>query len=361
MTDPLSRKVRRALHPLYRSLETRVHPLRYLFIEITRRCNLACRHCGSDCTTETPFQELTTDEWLRFLEFVGGNFDTRRLMLVLTGGEPLCRPDFEKILGGLRDNRLYWGMVTNGYALDERRLRLLNEARLWSVTVSIDGLEQNHDWLRGRQGSFERALSAVRLLASSKIPMMDVVTCVNPRNLAELPEVARTLVGAGVKKWRLFSIFPTGRAATDPELSLSDGQFRELMDFIAGMRNGAAPGGLAVEYCCEAFLPPHVDREVRDDPYFCRAGICIGSVLCDGSISACPNISRSLVQGNVRTHDFKKVWETGFASFRDRSWMRTGECADCTHWSRCQGNSMHLWDAERGRTARCFHSLFPSS
>ncbi len=353
--------MRRVLHPLYRTLETRVHPLRYLFIEITRRCNLTCRHCGSDCTTETPFQELTTGEWLAFFDYVSTRFDTRRLMLVLTGGEPLCRPDLPRILEGLRKNRLYWGMVTNGYALTEERLALLNQARLWSVTVSLDGLEESHDWLRGRTGSFQRALASIRLLAASPVPMMDVVTCVNPRNLSELHEVAATLRGAGVRKWRLFSIFPTGRAALDSSLLLSDDQFRGLMTFIAGMRSGQAPEGLDVEYCCEAFLPPHVDRTVREDPYFCRAGICIGSVLCDGSISACPNISRSLIQGNIRTDDFRTVWEKGFSRFRDRTWMRTGECLECTHWSRCQGNSMHLWDDQRGRTARCFHPVFPEN
>lgn len=83
-------KLRGWLHPLYRSLETSAHLLRYLFIEITQRCNLNCLHCGSDCGRETRLNELTTDEWLAFFRYLPQHFDRRQLVLVVTGGEPFC-------------------------------------------------------------------------------------------------------------------------------------------------------------------------------------------------------------------------------------------------------------------------------
>lgn len=92
---------------------------------------------------------------------------------------------------------------------------------------------------------------------------------------------------------------------------------------------------------------------MRDEPYFCRAGINIASVFCDGAIAACPNISRSLVQGTLRTDDFQEVWDRRFQPFYERGWMRTAHCIRCGQWCRCQGNSMHLWDDEAQATSLC--------
>jgi radical SAM enzyme (rSAM/lipoprotein system) len=346
-----SQRLRRLLHPLYRRLETSVHPLRYLFLEITQRCNLRCLHCGSDCGREPRPDELSTDEWLAFLAALAPRVERSRLLLVLTGGEPLCHPELDRLLQALGRHGFGWGMVTNGWALDPGRLRKLQACGLTSITVSLDGLERSHDWLRGRPGSFARARAAIGLLGRAGLPFFDVVTCANPQNLEELPEIYALLARLDAPAWRLFSIFPKGRARGNAELLLPPEGFRRLLAFVAESRRNRP--GLRVDYCCEGYLPPALDARVRDEPYFCRAGIAIGSVLADGAISACPNISRSLVQGNVRADDLLEVWERRFQPFRDRRWMRQGPCQGCSHWRRCQGNSLHLWDEEAGQTGCC--------
>lgn len=347
--------LRRALHPLYRRLETYVHPLRYLFIEITQRCNLACRHCGSDCGRERGANELSTDEWLAFFGYLRAAVDTRDLTVVVTGGEPLCHPELPRLLAGLRDNGLRFGMVTNGWALDAPRVDLLMRHGLFTVTVSLDGLEASHDRLRGRQGSFDRAVRGIQHLVAAGVPQFDVVTCAHPGNLAELPEVSALLQRLGVPAWRLFAIFPKGRAKQVTELRLDTRGWRDLFGFIKDERRRVAGRPFRVDFSCEAYLPAELDRAVRDEPYFCRAGISIGSVLSDGSIGACPNTARELTQGNIRRDDFATVWERRFAAHRRRDWMRTGECRSCRDWARCQGNSLHLWDPETRRPFGCVH------
>jgi radical SAM protein with 4Fe4S-binding SPASM domain len=114
-----------------------------------------------------------------------------------------------------------------------------------------------------------------------------------------------------------------------------------------------------VDFSCEGYLPPARDRAVRDEPYFCRAGISIASVLCDGAIAVCPSVSRALVQGNVRTDDLADVWERGFRPHRDRSWLATGACGACGDFGRCLGNSLHLWDEDGGGPAFCSRDLVP--
>ncbi|BDG01138.1 radical SAM protein [Anaeromyxobacter oryzae] len=346
---------RRALHPLYRRLETRVHPLRYLFLEVTSRCNLRCRHCGSDCDRTPRDGELSTDEWLAVVDRIADGFDPRTLVLVLTGGEPLCRPDLDRILERIHARGLAWGMVTNGQALGTAALRHLLGRGLQSLTVSLDGLRPSHDALRGAPGAFDRALRAIRAAAEAHaaglLRFTDVVTCVHPANLDELHSVRALLEASGVPAWRLFPIFPRGRAREHPDLLLGPAELRRLLDFIAAARR--PPGALRIQLSCEGWLPPAIDRAVRDEPYFCRAGISVASVLCDGAIGACPSVSRALVQGNVRSDDLVEVWERRFAPHRERGWMRTGACAGCRDFPRCLGNSLHLWDGEAGATACC--------
>ncbi|MBI5544481.1 MAG: radical SAM protein [Deltaproteobacteria bacterium] len=361
MAKPLERALRRLIDPAYRALETRARVLRYLFIEITQRCNLSCLHCGSDCSKDAQRDELTTEEWLRFFEYLPGHFDRRELALVVTGGEPFCCPDFDAILGGLKAQGISWGMVTNGFTLSDANVAKVVEHGIMSMTVSLDGLQDSHDWLRGREGSYQRAVEGLRRVAGAGLPNFDVVTCVNPRNLGELDQVCDVLRECGVPAWRLFCIFPKGRAKENPALKLSDDQMRQLFSWMKAKRRELAGTGFVLNFSCEGYLPARWDREVRDDPYFCRAGINIASVLCDGAICACPNITRSLVQGNIRSDDFKEVWENRFGSFVDRDWMKTGPCSSCDQWSRCQGNSLHLWDDEARRTVLCHHRVLGGS
>ena len=87
-----------------------------------------------------------------------------------------------------------------------------------AITISLDGLEDSHDWMRGAVGSYQRALRAIGIIAAESRLNSDVVTCVNKRNLAELPQIHDILAGLGVKQWRLFTIIPIGRAAADPDI-----------------------------------------------------------------------------------------------------------------------------------------------
>lgn len=161
-------------------------------------------------------------------------------------------------------------------------------------------------------------MNAIRLLAQERDVKWDVVTCVNRRNYPRLEQLKDALYEAGVRRWRLFTIFPVGRAARYPEFQLDDRDFKGLMDFIRRTRR---EGKLRVSYGCEGFLGSY-EGEVRDGFYTCNAGISVASVLADGSISACPSIRADYHQGNIYQDDFMDVWQHRFQPFRDRRWMK---------------------------------------
>lgn len=274
-------------------------------------------------------------------------------IVVLTGGEPLLRSDLEICGREIRKRGMRWGLVTNGYLYDrERHISLLN-AGLGAITISLDGLEKTHSWLRNTKQDFLRVDNAISLAAGSSRLNFDVVTCVNSRNISELQSIYEYLIRKGVKAWRLFTITPIGRAKNNPELYLSDGQFREMLDFIHEKRKLKT---IDVRFSCEGYTGRY-ELKVRDSFYFCRAGINIGSILVDGSISACPNIDRSFIQGNIYTDNFSDVWESEFKPFRNRDWTRTGECENCADYQYCLGNGLHNWHDGKENVLVCHSKM----
>jgi radical SAM enzyme (rSAM/lipoprotein system) len=264
---------------------------------------------------------------------------SENFIVVLTGGEPLLRSDIEMCGREIRGRGVRWGMVTNGYLYDEQKHISLLNTGLGALTISLDGMEDTHNWLRNVNNSFSKVDRAIDLAVSSSRLNFDVVTCVNSRNRNELPAMYDYLIKKKVKAWRLFTIVPIGRAKDNPELFLTDFQLKGLMDFISEMRKLKV---IDVKFSCEGFVGQY-EYKVRDQFFFCRAGINIGSILIDGSISACPNIDRSFSQGNIYQDNFAEIWETKYQVFRDRSWTKTGQCAECADYKDCQGNGLHNW------------------
>ena len=324
----------------FRRAETHRHELNYLFWECTTRCNLNCRHCGSDCRMDSTHPDMPLEDFLRALDTI--EKPAENFIVALTGGEPLLRKDLETAGMEIRKRGMRWGMVSNGQLYDRERHKSLLNAGMGALTISVDGLEETHDWLRDRPGSFARVDRAIELAADSKRLNFDVVSCINRRNLHELPSIYNYLFSKGVKAWRLFTIIPIGRAKEDPDLLLGDTEFKEMLDFIAEFRT---KGNMDVKFSCEGFVGAY-ESKVRDTPFFCRAGINIGSILIDGSISACPNIDSSFIQGNIYRDSFHRIWESRFTPFRDRSWTRKGMCSACKDYSDCQGNGFHNWHGE---------------
>jgi radical SAM protein with 4Fe4S-binding SPASM domain len=153
-----------------------------------------------------------------------------------------------------------------------------------------------------------------------------------------------------VRDWRILTIPPIGRAARDPELFLDPPQFRELLATIERLR---ANGGIRVNLSESGYLGPRHECRARNAAHFCQAGITVAGIMANGDILACPNIDRSFRQGNIATDSFVETWETRYQPFRERSWMRTGDCVSCGEWSHCRGNSLHLWDPQARRTRLC--------
>lgn len=292
-------------------------------------------------------KDMPFADFARVLDEIALARDPSKIMIVTTGGEPLVRKDIAECGSEITRRGFVWGMVSNGMLLNEQKLKQLIHAGLKTIAISLDGFEAEHNWMRGNDMSFGRAVNAIKALVKSGITW-DVITCVNAKNFSSLPKFKDFLSDLGVTHWRLFTVFPMGRAANNAELQLTPEQFRLLMEFIKAERE---KGGIRVSYSCEGYLGGY-ELEVRDYPFFCGAGINTASVRHDGAISGSLSIRSRFDQGNIYRDSFMDVWNNRFGIFRNREWMKQGACSDCKAWNMCRGGAMHLRE-ESGEMLAC--------
>lgn len=317
---------------------------------------MACRHCGSDCKTVSNVPDMPFEDFIPVLDEVRLHQPHIKTMVFTVGGEPLVRKDIIECGRTITEKGFLWGMVSNGKLIDSYMMNELSDAGLRSLAVDVDGLRDTHNWLRNDNNSFDVVYNAIGHIKKAPHLIWDVITCVNSRNISQLEEIKRMLIEAGVTKWRCFSIVPMGRAKDDEELVLSNSQYRYLMDFIVKTR---MEGKIQLSYACEGYLGDY-EGLVRRSHFLCSAGLTTASVLSDGSISGCLSIRSNYHQGNIYKDDFWNVWQNRFDKYRNREWMRSGECADCKVFKYCQGNGMHLRNNDGSLMFCNYNKLFNS-
>ena len=313
----------------YRQQLRKAPVLKFLFLELTLRCNERCRHCGSDCG-EAESSELSPEIYFELLEKVKNDFADLP-MLCITGGEPLLRRDFFEILAYANELGYRWGMTSNGTLITEEIAKKLKQTGMRTISVSLDGLEQTHDDFRRSKGGFRRTVQGIRNLLEQDFRSVQVTTVVTKKNIAELNPLFELMVGLDVNSWRVINIEPIGRALHLADYVLAPEDYRRMFDFIREKRNE----GYAVTYGCSHYLGREYEREVRDWYFLCNAGIYTASIMSNGDIGACLDIERrpETIQGNILKDDFTDVWKNRFAVFRRPLSDSNEKCRQCTYRS----------------------------
>lgn len=211
--------------------------LRYLELQLTRRCNLACRHC---CLGPAESADLPLDGALSALAQLE---EAQGLRALLTGGEPLLYPWFWDLDERLPDLALRLVLLTNGTLLTPPVARRLH---VHEVQVSLDGLEDAHDRLRG-PGTYRRARAALEALAEAGVPA-SVATMVHRANLGDFDALARELEDLGVREWGIDVPCAAGNWSASPEGAVSP---EEAAPCLAHAFGGSYHGGGSRSGCGE--------------------------------------------------------------------------------------------------------------
>lgn len=338
----------------------RTHPkLKYLFLELTDKCNMSCLHCGSACSAGKETL-LSKDKIFRLLDRVAEHYDSGDIMICLTGGEPLLHPDFFEIAEYIQRKGFPRGMTTNGSLIDELTGRKLADAGMGSVSISLDGGERSHNYLRSSSSAFKRTVRGIRSLQNCDTlsAVIQVTTVIHRKNINELEEIYSFLKEEGVGQWRLTNIEPIGRAMENKELLLLPSEYRKLFGFIRDKRHDRNVS-MDVTYGCSHYLTVEWEREVRDYYFLCGSGIYVAAILCNGDIYSCLDIERrqELVQGNIATDDFIDVWENRYQQFREDRTGMCRTCRECADKEICAADSTHTWDFDKQEPGLCMKRI----
>lgn len=321
------------------------HPLRYLFWESTLQCNLACLHCGSDCYCDnsTAHQELSYEAITSQLDDIANYYDPGSITLAIIGGEPLLRKnDILRVGKHAADSGFHWGIVTNAQLLDLPTITALKQAALQTISISLDGLEKEHDTLRNQSGVFKKTVLAIQnLLADRFYLKFDIICCVSRLNIGILPDFIDFLSLLGVPAVRFTPIFFHGRAGQNQHLALSADDLRQLFSIISHYRE--TQQNILVSLSEEGYWGPAWEGKLRDELHYCGSGIQIGTILHNGDVIGCPSMSRSFVQGSVLHDSFINIWNNQFQDYRhNKETLFKPQCGTCEHWILCEGGGMHL-------------------
>jgi radical SAM protein with 4Fe4S-binding SPASM domain len=305
----------------------------------TSACDLACPHCYSKAGKRDP-NELTVDEAKE--RIVDELVHLGRPMFVVAGGEALLRPDLPDVLAHVGARRVPWSMHTHGgFVLKHRALFEKHPPRM--VAVSLDGPREFHDAFRGRAGSFDRALEAIRTLVDIGVREVVAGTTVTRANADLLEDLLPTVIASGAHAWGMHLFVPEGRGVEHRALVPSRDQLRRVAAFVRRRR-----AVFDVELDNEWGGAGDDDVYYRAQPFHCGAGRFSMVVGPTGEVMPCTTTDVRESQGNVRTTPLSTIWAKGFARFRSHQ-HEDGAVHDCWLQTR-NGNSCR--DAAFGEAAQ---------
>ena len=333
------------------------HELKDLFWECTLSCNLKCKHCGSKAEPKKYNGEFTTEEIKNAFKQIADSMDITGVLINVTGGEPLMRKDLCEVMEYATNTLgFHWGMTSNGMLLTDENIEKLKKANMATIAISIDGLEETHDRFRCVDGSYKTVINNIKKLKEANfVKHIQVTTVFHKENINELEELYKVMKTLDLDSWRLVTIDPIGRAEDNKDLLLSGEEIKGILDFIKQNKNK----GLKLLYGCPGYLGLEYENEVRRKYFNCRAGISIASILHNGDLFVCPDVPRipKLIQGNIRTDNFKEVWDNKYKEFRTEERTQNEECKKCDKWEYCLGGAFHTWDFENNTQKKCTYKL----
>jgi len=330
--------------------------------EITLACNLKCSHCGSRAGKVRP-GELTTEQCFEVVDSLK-KLGTREISII--GGEAFLRKDWTDIIKRIDESGMECSMQSGAYNLNEKRILEAKEAGIKNIGVSIDGLADTHNAIRGRRDSFDHAIKCLQLLKKHNITS-SVNTVMTKKNKNELNELLDVLIENGVKNWQVQLAVAMGNAVDNSEELIL--QPYELIDFydtlIKVYRKALANNVLIQAGNNIGYFGPyeHIWRQGNEGYYSgCSAGHTGLGIEADGKIKGCPSLPTSdYTGGNIKTMSLEDIWnhseEMFFSRYRNKEEL-WGGCKGCYYESSCLAGctwTSHVLFGKRGNNPYCHH------
>ncbi len=312
--------------------------------EVTRACDLACRHCRAVAQPNADPRQLGTDEAFRLVDDIAAF--RQPVILILTGGDPLKRADIFTVAERAARSGLRVVMSPSGTQVTPASVAELRRVGVQRISVSLDGsTPELHDGFRRVSGAFEQATASLAYAREGGLPFQ-INTTVTRHNRHDLSNMLRLAVDLGAVTWDVFMLVPTGRGTVQMEIRPEE--YEETLAFVSEVSRTAP---IQVKMTCA----PHYRRlQVQERRSSgkrtptrpshpghgfsrgCMAGFGFCFVSHIGEVGGCGYLP--LLAGNVRQAPLTEIYRESalFTSLRDSNLLQ-GRCGICEYRMICGG------------------------
>ena len=315
---------------------------------LTRWCNLSCDHCYLDARGETR-DELGLEEGIRLIDDLA---EMNVPVLIFTGGEPLLSKNFYAYSFHAREVGLRTALSTNGTLITPEVARLLAEAKIRYVGVSLDSARpEAHDKFRGVTGSHARALQGIRNAREAGLKTGLRVTLTRD-NWFEIPALLDLALEEGIPRFCIYHLVPTGRGAGIADRDVTPEQRRSVIKLLAEAAvelkdreieilttDSPMDGAYLLELLKDDSKRETV-RQLLTNAGGCSTGSKVANVNHRGDVHPC-HFMPQMVVGNVRERSFRDIWidnpVTELKALREMRGNLKGSCGKCEYLELCGG------------------------
>jgi heme d1 biosynthesis radical SAM protein NirJ len=321
---------------------------------LVRRCNLTCKHCYSISADKDFAGELTTDEVFRVMD------DLKSFKvpgLILSGGEPLLRPDIFDIADRAKAMGFFTALSSNGTLIDEAMTRRIATTDFDYVGVSLDGLEAVHDRFRRKQGAFAASLKAIRLCRDAGLKV-GVRFTLTQDNFADFPGLLKLVEDEGIQRFYFSHLNYAGRGNKNRKDDAHHQMTRQAMDLLfdtcwdhqqRGLErefttgNNDADGVYLLHWLRRRFPEQEAHIRARLQQWGGNAsGVNVANIDNLGNVHP-DTMWWHYTLGNVRERTFSAIWpdvaDPLMAGLKRSPRPVKGRCASCAYLAICNGNT----------------------
>lgn len=322
---------------------------------ITKQCNLRCKHCYASAGPFRHSDELTLKEKIKLVDELD---EAGVTMLSFSGGEPLISPDFWEVAGYASSKGMYTTIATNGTLLTRENVEKLKKIGIRYVEVSLDAPEPRvHDMFRGVEGAWERTVEGIKNVVKSGTFDTAIATTVTKYNLDQIPQMIDLAISLGVRKFIAFNFIPTGRGRDIISQDISPKERNDLLNYLYDrwqekkidiFSTSPTYSQIGIERLLsgtgKTYSPTHFASADYGETGIglaefiggCGAGRLYASIEDNGDVGPC--VFLPIKVGNVRERKFKDIWENSplLQELRNRD-LYQENCKSCIFRNPCGG------------------------
>ncbi|UCC20149.1 MAG: radical SAM protein [Promethearchaeota archaeon] len=336
-----------------------------VFWSVTHRCNLNCTHCYVDQdSNEIPFNQACT--------IIDQLSEAKTFILIFFGGEALLRDDIFDLMRYATEKNINVALASNGTLITPRMAKKLKDIGVGYVQVSIDGLKDIHEQIRGN-GTFEKAIAAIKNCLNEGLYTC-IGTTITKQNIHQIYDLVDLAKSLNVQKFEIVDFVPSGKASSKAYITLTPLQIEKFSLIICDIWQKLMKEGypLTLSYKNPIFARILAQRfpKVITAPFFksifskeaisyfnfserlssgvfskqspfspfitgCECGVFTMHIKSNGDVTPCPLNPVSL--GNVKKHHLQKIWQASPILNQYRGLKYEGQCGKCNFKTICGG------------------------